>query len=145
MATRRADFASVRRLGNEGLARWEPPTWTPRRRYLGGTGLRLLLCSPGIAFIPVVGPVLALIVFFAGLAGLFSFQVFFSGACPFCEVTQVVPAPHGVRWGQIRRAATGVVFGADCVVCRNRMIVRIDDRVAIPCAWMVANVARLVR
>jgi len=99
----------------------------------------MILCSPGVAFLPVVGPVLALVVAGAGLLALFSFQVLMWGPCPFCESSQTVLVPAaGLTWRQIRAGSTRRVFGADCTVCANRIIVRVDDRVAIPAPRVVA-------
>lgn len=119
------------------------PSWAPRRRYLGGAGLLLILGAPGFAFFPAVGVFLAFGALLVGLAALFSFQVTVSGACPFCDVVQTVVAPvDGLSWRQIRERRTNRVFGVTCSVCRNRVIVRLDDRVALPAPKAVAGYGR---
>lgn len=98
----------------------------------------VILCSPGMAFLPIVGVVLALVTVCAGIAQLFSFAVWMSGACPFCEALQTVSVPmEELSWRRVQRRSTNRVFGVDCVVCKNRMIVRVDDRVAIPAPRVV--------
>ena len=98
----------------------------------------LVLGAPGVALLPVVGLFLALGAFFVGLGLFFKFAVWMSGPCPFCDSVQFVWVPaDGLSWGQIRRGRSGRVFGADCVVCRNRIILRVDDRVAVPAPMVV--------
>lgn len=121
----------------------EPHTWHASRRSLAGTGLSILLCSPGIGFLPVIGPVLALVAAVTGLLTLFSFQVLLSGPCPFCESGQTIVLPmDGISWRRVRERRTRRVVGADCAVCANRMIVRVDDRVALPAPRPVLPVRR---
>lgn len=108
---------------------------------MAATGLQLLMCAPGIAFLPVIGPPLALVVALAGLASMVSFQVLLSGACPFCESGQAIVLPmEGIRRRQLRERRTGRVLGADCTVCANRMIVQVDARVAIAAPQVVVMV-----
>lgn len=98
----------------------EPQTWHASRRSLAGTGLWILLCSPGIGSLPVIGPMLALVAAVSGLLSLFSFQVLLSGPCPFCESGQtVLLSMDGVRWRQVRERCTRRVVFADCTVCAN--------------------------
>ena len=116
-----------------GYGELQLSTWKVRRSSTVGTGILLVLGSPGFATLPVVGIPLALGALVCGLGLLFSFTVAMSGRCPYCEVTQTVGVPtDGLSWRRIKKRRTGRVFGADCVVCRNRMIVRVDDRVALP-------------
>lgn len=118
-----------------------PQAWHESRRSLAGTGLQLLLCSPGIVFLPVIGLALAFVVAVTGLLLLVSFQVLLSGPCPFCESTQTIVVPmDGISWRQLRERRTGRVVGADCTVCASRMIVQIDRRMAIPAPRVVASV-----
>lgn len=109
-----------------------PQEWHASRRSLAGKGLQLLLCSPGMVFVPVIGLPLALVVAVAGLVALVSFQVLLSGPCPFCASGQTIVVPmEGISWRQVRARRTGRVVGADCAVCANRMIVQIDRRAAV--------------
>lgn len=99
----------------------------------------MILCSPGLAFLPMLGVVLFVATAGAGITLLFSFAVWMSGPCPFCEALQTVSVPmEGLSWRRVKRGSTRRVFGADCVVCKNRMIVRVDDKVAIPAPVAVA-------
>ncbi len=119
------------------------PTWTPYRRSLGGKGLLLFLATPGIALIPAVGPFLAIGTAVTSVVALFSFEILVKGACPFCGVGQATVLPAGgPSWSRVRARRTGVVFGHTCGVCRNRMIVRLDDRVALPAPRVVAGYRR---
>ncbi|MBM4245260.1 MAG: hypothetical protein FJ148_15850 [Deltaproteobacteria bacterium] len=118
-----------------------PQDWHESRRSLAGTGLQLLLCSPGIAFVPVIGLPLALVVALAGLVTLVSFQVLLSGPCPFCASGQTIVVPmDGISWRQVRERRTGRVVGADCTVCGNRMIVQVDRRAAVAAPRVVVRV-----
>jgi len=98
----------------------------------------MILASPGIVFVPMIGVFLAIGAFLVGIGLLFQFAVWMSGPCPCCHAVQTVWVPtEACRWRRVRRRSTGYVSGADCVVCRNRMIIRIDDRIAIPAPSVV--------
>jgi len=100
----------------------------------------MILASPGIALlVPPVGIFLGLGTLLIGLVLLFKFAVWMSGPCPFCHAVQAVWIPmEGLSWRRIRRRSSGRVFGTDCLVCKNRMILRVDDQLAIPAPRMVA-------
>lgn len=126
------------RRADSGQGELQLSTWKVTCSSTAGTGILLVLGSPGFATLPVLGIPLALGAFVCGLGLLFSFTVSMCGACPFCHATQTFGVPtEGLTWRRIKKGRTGRVFGADCAVCRNRMIIRIDDRVAIPAPSVV--------
>ncbi len=122
--------SSIRRRGPA----LEPSAWRVGRKSLAGTGFLAILASPGIALlVPPVGIFLALLALFVGIGLIFRSAVWISDPCPFCHAVQTVWVPmEGLSRRQVRRQSSGRVFGADCIVCRNRMIVRMHDRMAIP-------------
>ena len=118
----------------------EPTSWRVGRKSLAGTGLLTILASPGIALlVPPIGIFLAPVAFLLGIRLIFQSAVWMSGPCPFCHAVQTVWVPmEGLSWGRVRRRSSGRVFGADCAVCRNRIIMRLDDRVAVPAPRVIA-------
>lgn len=114
--------------------------WTVHRRSAAGQGLRFLLSAVGFACVPMIGPLLAIGVVLLGIGLLFSSFVSISGPCPYCGVRQAAPLPavDARGWRDLRTGSTTWVVGIDCAICANRMIVRTDDRVAIPVPKVVA-------